>query len=452
MPTIPFPGSKGRLAKQIVSLLPKRGRTYCEPFCGRGNLFWAAATAGLKYEKWWLNDISTIPFFRAVQRAGHTINVPDSSREEYERQREAYKSGDLTAELLQPFLTFNGGGYFEAGCKGREHATRNKHGRGVSGAGYERTIRECHQIMRKTRPRLTSFDWRKMGLEDLGPQDTAVFDPPYPGCNVGSYTDASLNYEELVDALLNAEFRWVLCGYLHPVLHRLGRPIWTRDVQLITVPPDDKDSRTECLWSNFSPDKNKSRYLLPPSLNAKLRTLADAASLPFSALDARIDEGLQAVANDWNSVVPYLLEMHRRLSAPGRRSDLRKGAPAGLTWTAWVESKRSKLGRSLRSVQRLLRGKTEASKNWKARPHDSLSSGSENILPSAMGVAFQMARLILEMRSRSRNTTSNKRRLERLASQFLAVAERRTQQRSGSIPAERIGIANRTSSGVTLTM
>jgi hypothetical protein len=106
----------------------------------------------------------------------------------------------------------------------------------------------------------------------------------------------------------------------------------------------------------------------------------------------------------------------------------------------------------LRSVQRLLRGKTEASKNWKTRPHDILSSGSEKILPSAMGIAFQMARLILEMRSRSRNTTSNKRKLERLAAQFLSVAERRSQQRSDAIPAERIGIANRKSGAVTLTM
>jgi site-specific DNA-adenine methylase len=330
MPTIPFPGSKGRLAKQIVAPLPKHGRTYCEPFCGRGNLFWAAATAGLKYEKWWLNDISTIPFFRAVQRIGHTIKVPNRCREEYERQREAYKSGDLNAELLQPFLTFNGGGYFEAGCKGREHVTKNEHGGGVSGAGYERTIRECHHIMRKTRPRLTTLDWRKMGLEELGPQDTVVLDPPYPGCDVGSYTDASLNYEELVDALLSARFRWVLCGYLHPALHRLGRPIWARDVQLITVPPDDRDSRTECLWSSNLIARDK-RHVLPSTLSSRLRIQDQAASLSFTALDAKIDHGLETVAKDWNALVPYLLEMHRRLCAPGRRTDLRKGAPANLS-------------------------------------------------------------------------------------------------------------------------
>jgi DNA N-6-adenine-methyltransferase (Dam) len=127
----------------------------------------------------------------------------------------------------------------------------------------------------------------------------------------------------------------------------------------------------------------------------------DADALSFPALDARIDEGLQTVANDWNDLLPYLLEMHRRLSAPGRRTDLRKGAPPELTWTAWVESKRLKLGRSLRSVQRLLRGKTEASQRVQARPRDTLSRGamqdSAQIPRTAIEIATEMAAVALQL-------------------------------------------------------
>jgi hypothetical protein len=68
--------------------------------------------------------------------------------------------------------------------------------------------------------------------------------------------------------------------------------------------------------------------------------------LSFPALDAKIDDGLQIVAKDWKALLPCLLEMNRGLRAPGRRSDLRKGAPPGLTWTEWVKSKRGHLGRS----------------------------------------------------------------------------------------------------------
>jgi site-specific DNA-adenine methylase len=444
MPVIGYPGGKARLSRTIVSFLPKQGRTYVEPFCGRGNLFWSTASLGLRYKKWWLNDIATIPFFDAIQQAGHTLRVPARCKAEYDSQKEAFQSGDLRAILLEPYLSFSGGGYFGAG---------RKLGGGASAAGYQKTIRQCHRIMQHAKPRLTSLDWRKMGLERLTDEDVVVLDPPYPDSNARSYSDEGLDYESLVDLLLRAKFRWILCGYPHPLLCRLGKPFWARDVRFLCVRNTyHQEERTECLWTNFAQGGTKRHHTLPPSVDGKWRMLADASSLSFSALDAKIEAGLQTVADDWNAVVPYLLEMNRRLSAPGRRTDLRKGAPAELTWTAWVESKRSKIGRSLRSVQRLLRGKTEASKNWKTRPHDSLSSGSEKILHSAMGIAFEMARLILEMRSRSRNTTSNKRRLERFAAQFLSVAERRSVQRSDLTPARRIGIGNRSSGGVMWKM
>jgi hypothetical protein len=92
-PSIAYPGGKARLAQEITAFLPRRGRTYVEPFVGRGNLFWSAASAGLKYERWWLNDTSTIPFFRAIKEIGDVIEVPEDDRAEYERQREPVMSG-----------------------------------------------------------------------------------------------------------------------------------------------------------------------------------------------------------------------------------------------------------------------------------------------------------------------------------------------------------------------
>jgi site-specific DNA-adenine methylase len=440
---IGYPGGKARLSRTIVSFLPKRGRTYVEPFCGRGNLFWSAVTIGLKYNNWWLNDIATIPFFNAIRRAGHTLRVPARRKGVYDAQKEAFQSGDLRAILLEPYLSFSGGGYFGAGRKLDDG--------GASAHGYQKTIRKCHQIMQQAKPRLTSLDWREMGLDRLTPDDVVVLDPPYPDSNARSYTDEGLNYEALVDLLLRAKFRWILCGYPHPLLCRLGKPFWARDVRFLCVRNTyHPEERSECLWSNFVARESKRQLVLPPSVDGKWRLLADASSLSFSALDAKIEDGLETVAKDWNSVVPYLLEMHRRLSAPGRRSDLRKGAPAGLTWTAWVESKRSKIGRSLRSVQRLLRGKTEASKNWK-RPHATMSLGSHNgeLPDTAMGTAFEMAKLILEMRSPSRHTRVNRRRLERLAAQFLALAERRSAQREGL---DRLGRIARQSNTPLMTM
>ena len=122
--------------------------------------------------------------------------------------------------------------------------------------------------------------------------------------------------------------------------------------------------------------------------------IPEASSLDFASLDAEIDRGLVKVATDWASLMPYLLEMNTRLSAPGRRNDLRKGAPADLTWTAWVESKRAKLGRSLRTIQYLLKGKTEASK---ARQSLSQARQALQVSPNAKSVALEMASVAFQM-------------------------------------------------------
>lgn len=421
--TIPYPGGKGRLARFIISQLPKEGRAYVEPFVGRGNLFWAAIGAELKYDRWWLNDTATIPFFRAIKQEGHRLNVPIRCRAEFERQRRAFLSGDSTAILLEPYLTFSGGGYFGAGCKGSDGMSNN----GVSLAGYEKTLRKCHGILHATKPKLSSLDWQEMCLENLGPEDTVVLDPPYPNGNVRSYSEATVDYEALVDLLLRAKFRWILCGYPHPVLCRLGKPFWARDVNLLCI-RGKQEPRTECLWRNFDNQQSLSRrYLLPEGAKIALSSFANAASLSFPVLDSRIDKGLGLVAKDWNALLPYLLEMHTRLSAPGRRTDLRKGAPAGLSWTQWVETKRHKLGRSLRTIQYMLKGQTEASKDRQmllAQPNATLRLEPDSTIPlTPMEIATEMAKLVLEMRDNSRNAGVKKPRLERLAVQFLRVAE-----------------------------
>ena len=229
MPTIAYPGGKARLARQIVSMLPKDGHIYVEPFAGRGNIFWCAVSQGLTFRKWWLNDIATMSYFHAIREIGNTIQVPECSRAEYERQREAFKSGDQTAILLEPYLSFGGNGYLHSGFRGTRRG-------GVSASRYEQTLRECHQIIHQTQPRLSSLDWSKMGLEKLGPQDVVVIDAPYPDTQAAPYTDETVDYVTLVDLLLKAKFRWVYVRLHSSRLHRLGEPVCATDVRFLYFP------------------------------------------------------------------------------------------------------------------------------------------------------------------------------------------------------------------------
>jgi len=119
---IPYPGGKVRLAQTIVSFLPKRGRTYCEPFVGRGSVFFAGASR-LQFKQWWLNDIATASFFEAILRFGDIVEVPPRSKEEYYRQWELARLGDQRAIILEPYLTFGGGGYGSGGFGGKKGAS-----------------------------------------------------------------------------------------------------------------------------------------------------------------------------------------------------------------------------------------------------------------------------------------------------------------------------------------
>jgi hypothetical protein len=377
-----------------------------------------------------LNDLQTNSFLEAIRSHGAKVEVPVRSRRVFEFLRDAYKRGDIMATLLAPHICYSGGLY-ESGVKGGSGCGDDDGG--GSAAGFQRTLRECHRILNETKPKITGLDWTQLGLEKLTADDVVVCDAPYafPLNMVKLYSDATVNYEQLVDVLLTAKFRWLLCGYPHPILHRLGAPIWARDMQLLCVrAKHGGEERSECIWTNFDPKLERSQRFLPATVKGQIKVIADAASLSFTALDARIDSGLGQLAKDFTALVPFLLEMHRRLSAPGRRTDLRKGAPKGLTWTEWVESKRHKLGRGLRSIQYLLKGRTEASirrqtlAEGRADIANGVRSVSTEVPPETpIEIATAMCHLVLDMRSNGRNTPVNKKKLERLAVQFLRIQE-----------------------------
>lgn len=146
---IAYPGGKCRLAKTICSFAPQFGGTYCEPFAGRGNVFWTAAGI-LKYRRWWLNDIGTKPFFDAISKVGNTVEVPYRTRNDWADTREdyyRYKDADSDeARILEPFLTFSGAGYNSGGP--RELPVRVW--------GQKATLRRCEKPLPSCRQRKQS--------------------------------------------------------------------------------------------------------------------------------------------------------------------------------------------------------------------------------------------------------------------------------------------------------
>jgi site-specific DNA-adenine methylase len=240
-PTIPYPGAKGRLAPTLVSMMPMRGHSYVEPFVGRGNVFFAAAASPMNFDSWHINDISTADFFRAMKDIGEHIQVPLRSREEYTRRKRQFQYGNKTAILLEPYLTFSGGGYAKGGFGGN---------RSANAEGYTRTLRHGKCLLDQTQAKITSLDWKLLGLESLSPLDFVFLDPPYFGADVRAYTN-KFDFGGMIALLKNARFKWMLTEYKQDFyVEAFGKPYWTKEVQLACDGKGTK-TRVECVWRNY---------------------------------------------------------------------------------------------------------------------------------------------------------------------------------------------------------
>lgn len=246
IPGFSYPGGKVRIRKSIVRYMPSSGRTYVEPFAGRAAPFWLAA-ATLQFSHWHLNDLRTAAFFYAIISHGGTLEVPEHTREQFERQRIARHSGDPTAILLEPYLSYSGAGY-AASYRSANGSPLRHH--------YQNTLRRAHQILVQAETTITSHDW-KQSVADLSADDFAYIDPPYAAAKVHGYRSNDIDHKEMVAILKNASFRWLLSEYYQPMyVEAFGEPIWRKDVQLCSTnfrnnSDHGRARRVECLWRNF---------------------------------------------------------------------------------------------------------------------------------------------------------------------------------------------------------
>ena len=100
--------------------------------------------------------------------------------------------------------------------------------------------------------------------------------------------------------------------------------------------------------------------------------------MTFHELDQRIDRSL--ARNELRENLPYLIEMHKRLYAPGRRKVT--GIPS---WIQYVRSKRDKWDVDVRTIQRLLIGKTFSSQNATRRAWNAEVQKQTPVLTARVG-------------------------------------------------------------------
>jgi site-specific DNA-adenine methylase len=288
--TFPYPGGKARLARELVAMMPQSGRLYLEPFAGRGNVFFCAAQI-LKFQHWQINDIQQAPFFRAIKRYGDVMIVPSGEDE----RTGAYRWGKIVSrcfkplggtdykdhesfqsvnfrftnalgsfclrkdstwieydhvKALEPYLTFNGGGYERGAATDDGNLTPK---------GMMRRVQAAHRIMNSLNVTITNWDWHKFTKRRYNHSDFIFVDPPYFGCRPGAYDCAGFDHPGLVKWLKHANFRWMLTEYRHDFYIRaFGEPVWTKEVQ-VSMAGAKRWNAVECVWTNYGTGSKSGR-------------------------------------------------------------------------------------------------------------------------------------------------------------------------------------------------
>jgi site-specific DNA-adenine methylase len=248
IPSFSYPGGKHYQRRWIVSRFPRSipGR-YVEPFAGRANVFWFAQSVCEATGGYWLNDAFTAGFLTALADMGDD-EIREAVGGEYPAV-ETYKAmsrdrESVRANLLEPLITFSGGGWGQGYRSGPKAPTID---------GYLDRLIAASRILRARRGWITATDYRDV-LRHCRRGDFVYVDPPYKGCDVRAYKSRTVDHTGLAETLSGSEFSWVLSEYDDPIYREiLGDPTASATTTLkVSGNLVCKEERTECLWVKVS--------------------------------------------------------------------------------------------------------------------------------------------------------------------------------------------------------
>lgn len=246
-PSFRYMGGKARLRSWLVGLFPANGRTYIEPFVGRGNVFFEAIQR-VSYAKWMLSDLD-VHFLTALLRTDLSQLPEVVDRAVFNDLKTRH---DDIALLVEPRVTFAGKGY-AAGFSGSSGTHV-----GYAKDNYLRVCESARALLSRPGVHVESRQWTTLPWSDLTEEDFVYLDPPYFGTKA-SYPN--IDHSELAAILRGARFRWALSGYANTnyeaqigFVERFERE---RNSEIKSSNTHRASPVTEVLWTNYTGNGNR---------------------------------------------------------------------------------------------------------------------------------------------------------------------------------------------------
>lgn len=295
-PHFRYPGGKALLRRYLVRFFPTNGSTYCEPFIGRGNVFFMFRNFG-RFDNWILNDLKTIPYLKAlINYSRNPYPLPALSKEEMQAT-----TGDLRL-LLEPYNSFCGLGdnqeksYMQyVGhnlCKVKRMAV-------VAG----RMLEEASLIS------LNALDVMEEVAEDS--EAFIYLDPPYKNADVASYDDSTVDWQRFINILKSAKCKWALSEYRREDFDAaFGPPLVQINQHVIYEKAENRQRRNiECLYTNYRrlplPLYIGSSKPTPPTSEEHLAILRHGGHITFQQWCAAFHTSVSAKRSQFRKVCKW---------------------------------------------------------------------------------------------------------------------------------------------------
>lgn len=261
-PPFPYYGAKGRLAGQIVDLIPKH-RIYVEPFAGSAAVLFAKPTAPVEV----INDLdrNVTTFFRVLRDHEDSLiralRLTPYARDEF-AAADLAEEGITDLERARRFFVRTTQGHNAAGSGGRAGWSNGIRARHTDATATTNLVERLYQLAERLRTVVVD---NRDALEVIGAHDApdAVFylDPPYLsgtrqcGRDYAHEADGEDFHRQLAESLHQVQGLALLSGYPSPLYNELYEG-WDRlEVAVHRATTNrrgntDVPRGTEVIWSN----------------------------------------------------------------------------------------------------------------------------------------------------------------------------------------------------------
>jgi len=245
-PGFAYRGGKSRLHNFISRWIPKNGNIYCEPFAGRGNVFFLSILFS-NYNKYILNDNQTIPFLTAINEYDGR-KLPVLTKDDIKEM----DPNDPLLLLMEPIL------YWAGGLKSKTSAI-GYHNHDL--VAYRNELLKAKHLLLQDSVELSEIDAIECMKKYESENDVFMYlDPPYLSGRVGRYDYDSFDRSTMIELLQDAKYNWLLSEYECDDLNDAFSGLKVFQYNIPIMPSGNKVFyKTEVLYTNMDISKGPNR-------------------------------------------------------------------------------------------------------------------------------------------------------------------------------------------------